>query len=70
MLNLVSSKLHPTTIEGVIYFDAEQGMVVENRETIHITGDLTFRMQGNDLAGQIDLTMGTSLVVQPPDSTP
>jgi hypothetical protein len=63
-LKLVSSRLRPTMLEGVICFDAEQGQVVESRESVRITGDLTYKLLGNDLAGSLDLTMATSAVVQ------
>lgn len=64
-LKVISSKLQPRMIEGVIYFDAEQGQVVESRESVEIIGDLNFQLDGNDLAGQINLTMGTASIVEP-----
>jgi hypothetical protein len=63
-LKLISSNLKPKMVEGVIYFDQEAGQVVEAREKIQITGDLKFTVSGNELAGKIDLTMGSSSVVE------
>jgi len=54
---LASSNLKVKTVEGVMFFDTEKGQVVESRETIHITGELKFNINGMELAGEIDLTM-------------
>jgi hypothetical protein len=63
-LKLVSSKLQPRQMEGVMFFDAGQGQIVECREMVQVTGDVAFRLSGNDLAGQLDLTLGTVSVVE------
>lgn len=63
-LKLASSNLKPMMIEGIIFFDQESGQVVEARDKLQITGDLKFTVSGNDLTGKLDLTMGTSSVVQ------
>jgi hypothetical protein len=63
-LKLTSSNLKPKMVEGVIFFDEESGQVIEAREKLQITGDLKFTVSGNDLSGKLDLTMGSSSVVQ------
>ena len=63
-LKLASSNLKPKMVEGVIFFDQESGQTIEAREKIQITGDLKFTVSGNELAGKLDLTIGSSSVVQ------
>lgn len=63
-LKLASSNLKPKMLEGVILFDNEQGQVVEIRQKVQITGDLKFNWGGNELAGQLDLTMANSTTVE------
>ncbi|MGE0757162.1 MAG: hypothetical protein AB7O38_09080 [Pirellulaceae bacterium] len=62
-LALAASRLQPTTVEGVLYFDAERGQIVESRDTVQIAGDLTFRLQDAPLEGRLDLTLTNTLRV-------
>jgi hypothetical protein len=63
-LKLASSSLKPKMIEGILYFDQESGQVVEAREKMQIAGDLKFTVSGNELVGKLDLTLGSTSIVE------
>lgn len=63
-LKVASSDLKPTTLEGVLYFDREQGRVAESRSSIQIKGTINFEANGQPLPAQLDLTLSTSTVTQ------
>jgi hypothetical protein len=63
-IKLISSNLQPSMMEGVIYFDAQEGQVVESREAVRITGDIKFSLNGNELAGQDELVLESSSLLQ------
>jgi hypothetical protein len=64
LLKLMSSELRPAMMEGVIYFDADEGMVVESRESVQIEGDIQFSLDGNELGGHLELTLANSVIVE------
>ena len=64
VLRLLNSKLHPTSSEGMLWFDTDLGQVRESRESAQIDGDVEFDLNGNKIVGQISLTMSSSSQMQ------
>jgi hypothetical protein len=64
-LKLTKGEIKLTSSEGTIFFDREAGHVVESRERVELTGNLTFSAQGQDQRIGFDLTMRTEVQLQP-----
>ena len=64
-LKLTKGELKLNSSEGTIFFDREAGRVVESRERVDLTGNLTFSAQGQDQRIGFDLTMRTEVQLQP-----
>jgi hypothetical protein len=52
-----NSDLKPEESEGVILFDRERGIVVEEKGSVRIKGDITFAVGGQELPSKLDLKM-------------
>jgi hypothetical protein len=63
-LKLTKDEVKVGTSEGTILFDREAGLVVEAREQVQLTGNLTFSAQGQDQRVGFDLTMRTEVQLQ------
>ncbi len=64
-LKVTKGDLKVTGSEGTILFDREAGRVVESRERVELTGNLTFSAQGQDQRMGFDLTMRIEVQLQP-----
>jgi Family of unknown function (DUF6263) len=63
-LKLTKGELKVNSSEGTILFDREAGRVVEARERVELTGNLTFSAQGQEQRIGFDLTMRTEVQLQ------
>ena len=59
-LQVSASDLKVDSSDGKILFDNERGAIVQQSDKLHITGDMTFAVGGNDLPGKLDLTIDNS----------
>lgn len=64
-LKIVKSALKVDSSEGTILFDRELGDAVSSREKVRIKGDMTFAGGGTDQAGGFDLSLDTTVELQP-----
>lgn len=64
-LKLTKAEMKVSSSEGTILFDREAGRVVESRERVELTGNLTFSAQGQDQRVGFDLTVRIEVQVQP-----
>ena len=62
---VTKSDLKVESSDGTILFDREAGCVVESKGKTQIKGSLTLSIQGQDLPGELDLTMETTTTLQP-----
>ena len=63
-LKLAKGEIKVDSSEGTLLFDREAGRVVESRERVELTGNLTFSAQGQDQRIGFDLTMRTEVQLQ------
>ena len=63
-LKLTKGDLKVNSSEGTIHFDREAGRVVEWRDRVELTGNLTLSAQGQDQRIGFDLTMRTEVQLQ------
>jgi len=63
-LKVTNSDLKIADGDGEILFDNERGMTVSKNEKSHITGDMTFTINGQELPGKLDLTMNVKSTLQ------
>ena len=63
-LKLVRSDLKISSSTGTILFDREKGQVVETTATTRIAGPITFSVNGQELAGKVDLTIESGSTVR------
>lgn len=64
-LKVTASDLKIADSEGEILFDAQQGATYSRSDKVHITGSMTFNINGQELPGKIDLTMTQKVTQQP-----
>jgi Family of unknown function (DUF6263) len=64
-LNPVKSDLKVESSVGAILFDREAGHMVGSTERVRIKGDVTFSAQGQELPSKLDLSIETSVQLQP-----
>src|SRR6185369_10408926 len=58
-LKVTKSELKIDSSTGTVLWDRERGVVVEKSGATHITGPMTFSVNGMDLEGKLDLTIDT-----------
>jgi len=63
-LKITESTLTIETSEGEILFDVERGAIVKEESKLRIKGPLKFSINGNEIAGKLDLTMSSKTVLQ------
>lgn len=63
-LKLKGSELKAAESDGVLLFDRARGQVVENTESVRITGTIAFEANGMDLPSVLDLKMQSSAIVK------
>lgn len=64
-LKVAKGELKVGTSEGTILFDRGAGRVVESRDRVELTGNLTLSAQGQEQRVGFDLTMRTEVQLQP-----
>jgi hypothetical protein len=64
-VKLTKAEVKVASSEGTILFDREAGRVVEARERVELSGNLTFSAQGQDQRVGFDLTIRTDVQLQP-----
>ena len=64
-LKVTKSDLKVVSSDGTMLFDREAGCVVESKGKTQIKGSMTFSVQGQELPGELDLTMENSVQLQP-----
>jgi hypothetical protein len=64
-LKVTKSDLKIASSRGKILFDAEEGRVIESDNKTHIKGSMTFSAQGQDLPGELDLTLEHKTQLEP-----
>ena len=64
-LKVTKSDLKVESSDGTILFDREAGCIVEAKGKTHIKGSMTFSIQGQELPGELDLTLDTTTQLQP-----
>jgi hypothetical protein len=62
---VTKSDLKVESSDGTILFDREAGRVAEARGKLHVKGTMTLSVQGQELPGELDLTMETNHELQP-----
>jgi len=62
---VTKSELKVESSDGTILFDREAGRIVEARGKLHVKGTMTLSVQGQDLPGELDLTIETGSELQP-----
>ena len=62
---VTKSDLKVDSSDGMILFDREAGRVVESRDKVHVKGTLTVSVNGQELPGEVDLTIETNQELQP-----
>ena len=62
---MTKSDLKVESSEGTILFDREAGRVVESRGKLHVKGSMTLSAGGQELPGELDITMETTSELQP-----
>lgn len=63
-ISLKESKLTVKESKGLILFDNKKGRTVENTESVHIVGKLTFAANGQDLPAELDLKVNSEAKLQ------
>lgn len=64
-LKVTSSDLKVTESKGYLLFDREKGTVVESTTSVHIQGDLKLSINGKEPPGKLDLTIESTMKLQP-----
>lgn len=64
-LKPIKSELKPEDSGGVILFDREGGHVYSSRDKIRVKGDITFSANGQEIPSKLDLSIETSVELQP-----
>ncbi len=64
-LKVTKSDLKIESTDGTILFDREAGCVVDAKGKTRVKGAMTFSIQGQELPGEIDLTMENTTQLQP-----
>jgi hypothetical protein len=64
-LKPIKSDLKPESSEETILFDREEGHVVSSSDKVRIKGDITFSANGQELPSTLDLTIETTVELQP-----
>jgi hypothetical protein len=64
-LKLTKEEIKVSSSEGTVYFDRQAGWLVEARERVEMSGDLTLSAQEQDQRTSFDLTIRTELQFQP-----
>ena len=62
--DIKSADLKVPESTGQLLFDREKGHTVESNSTAHITGTMTFSINGNDLPATLDLKMKNNSTVK------
>ncbi len=62
---VTKSDLKVESSEGTILFDREAGCVVETRGKLHVKGSMTLSAGGQEIPGELDITMETVQELQP-----
>jgi hypothetical protein len=64
-LKVIKSELTIDSGDGTMLFDREAGRIVSSQGTTHIKGPMTFAAGGQEIPGELDLTIATSAELQP-----
>ena len=64
-LQVKASELKPVKSVYEVYFDAKLGRFVDVKTSVQLKGDLTLEINGMDLPGKLDLTIGNHTVELP-----
>jgi hypothetical protein len=64
-LKVTKSDLKVESSAGTILFNREGGHVVSAKGKIHIKGPMTFTAAGQEIPGELDLTIETETELQP-----
>jgi hypothetical protein len=64
-LKVLKSDLKIASSDGVILFDREAGRVVSSKGKTQIIGPMTFETGGQEIPGELDLTLGHDTELQP-----
>ena len=64
-LKVLSSDLKVTESDGRVLFDREKGVVVESTSKVRIQGDLKLSLMGKEPPGKLDLTLESTMKLQP-----
>jgi hypothetical protein len=62
---VTKSDLKAESSDATILFDREAGRVVEARGKLHVKGSMTLSAMGQDIPGELDLTIETNQELQP-----
>jgi Family of unknown function (DUF6263) len=62
---ITKSDLKVESSEGTILFDREAGCVIETRGKLHVKGSMTLSAGGQEIPGELDITMETVQELQP-----
>jgi hypothetical protein len=65
-LKITKSDLKVESSEGTVLFDREAGRAVDSRGKTRIKGSVTFTAAGQEIPGELDLTMESHTELQPP----
>ena len=60
-----ASELKPVKSVYEVYFDAKLGRFVDVKTSVQLKGDLTLEINGMELPGKLDLTIGNHTVELP-----
>jgi hypothetical protein len=63
-VSVENSALKMESSDGTILFDRQAGQVVESNLKLHIVGELTLVIMGNNLPSQLDLTLESTSALQ------
>lgn len=65
-LKVIKSELKVDSGDGTILFDREAGRIFSATGSTHITGPMTFAAAGQEIPGELDLTISSTSELQPP----
>jgi Family of unknown function (DUF6263) len=65
-LKVVKSDVKIESSEGKLLFDREEGHIVDAHDKAHVKGSLTFKGPGQEVPGELDLTIEATTSFQPP----
>lgn len=66
---VVKADLKVESSDGTILFDRESGQIIEGKGSLHVKGPATFRLMGQDVAGEMDVTFESSSGLLPETKT-